>query len=202
MRLSDVKTIWGIPISSIKERAKAYKRWVILMYLFDALIITIATVLLFQNGMGFEWYAIIVVIFAIFCNIIINSVSNISKYEAFKFYRQNNKYNIKEKQYNITNEQLYSILYCAGYKRLKVNRTFLEYCDSICALCCEDKYNAKKIMKYLSKYEVSDDSSDNITLKCLVLKRGGKEHLVDITFCIEGDTDLVEEKESIKDAGN
>ena len=201
MKLNDVSSIWGIPISSIKERAKIYKKWVTLMYLFDIVIVSIVTMLLFQNGMGFQWYVAIIVVFAILCNVIITSVSNVSKYEAFKFFKSNRNCNVVEKQFSISNEQLYSVLYCVGYKRLKVSKTSHEYCDSLCSLCCEDKYNAKKIMKFLNKYEVSDDSSENITLKCYAIKRGRTEYLVDITFCTDEDTDY-EEKESITDANN
>lgn len=201
MKLKDTNTIWGIPISIIKERARLYRKWVSLMYLFDIFVITIVTTLLFQSNMGFQWYVAVIVVFAILCNIIITSVSNASKYEAFKFFKSNRNCNIIEKQFSISNEQLYSVLYCVGYKRLKVSKTSHEYCDSLCSLCCEDKYNAKKIMKYLNKYAVSDDSSENITLKCQAIKRGRKEYLVDITFCIDENTSY-SEKENNTDADN
>lgn len=197
MKLSEVSTIWGIPVSIIKERAKIYKKWIALMYVFDIVIVSIVTMLLFQNGMGFHWYVAIIVLFVLLCNMIITSVSNVLKYEAFKFFRYNKKCNVIEKQFSISNEQLYSVLYCVGYKRLKVSKTSHEYCDSLCSLCCEDAYNAKKIMKYLNKYEVKDTDSDNITLRCYVLKRCRKNYLVDITFCTDEDS-----KEIMEDAGN
>lgn len=180
MKLSETHTIWGIPVSSLKERAKVYKRWIAVMYGFDILVISIITAYLFRRAQSFWWYALAIVIFAVLCNIVITVVSNASKYEAFKFYRKMRNCTVEECQYSITVEQLYSVLYCMGYKRLKPERSFHEYCEAIFSMCCEDAYNSKKVMKYLDKYKVTDDGA--ITLKCLILKHRKRYYLVDILF--------------------
>ena len=59
---------------------------------------------------------------------------------------------------------MYSLLYCLGCKRLKNNKSFDEYKDLLLSIICEDNIYAKKIMKYLSKYE----SEDGLT-KCSIL---------------------------------
>ena len=184
MKLKDSATIWGIPISVIKEQAKLYKKWVAFMYILDIVILSIVTMLLFNSGLGFSWYIGVIIVFTLLCNLIITQVSNASKYEAFKFFKANRNLNITEKQFSILDEQLYSVLYCLGYHRLKQNKSLADYCESVFSLCCEDKYNAKRVMKYLNKYLAKDD--ENVTLKCKIVTKGKVEYLVDISFCADG----------------
>lgn len=189
MKLREMRTIWGIPITTIKEHAKIYKRWITVMYLFDIVVLSLITLYLFNKSMGFFWYIGAIVVFTLLCNLVITNVSHASKYEAFKFYRTCKNCDVYEKQYNISNEQLYSVLYCAGYKRLKTGKTSSEYVDALCLLCCEDRSNSGRIMKYLNKYK--DD--EKFTLKCLVLKKGRREYLVDFIFVSDDMNDVEED---------
>lgn len=183
MKLKNVQEIWGIPISIIQERTKIYRRWVMCVYLINLIFVSVITIALSNFNSPLWLYTLVVLILVLASNIIIETVSRASNYEAFKFYRRLDETEVHEKQYSITREQLYSILYCLHYKRLNPDSDMLGYCDSLFILCYEDKYNAKKIMKYLSKYEAHND--EVVTLRCTVLNSHGNEYLVAIPYCAD-----------------
>ena len=65
-------------------------------------------------------------------------------------------------------------MYCLGCKRLKDNKSLDDYKDLLLSTICEDNIYAKKVMKYLSKYE---DENGNIS--CSILAVRNKLYFID-----------------------
>ena len=62
---------------------------------------------------------------------------------------------------------MFSVLYCLSIKRLKAEKSLEYYTELLLSLCCENNVNAKKVMKYLEKYE-----SESGNLTCYIIEKG------------------------------
>jgi hypothetical protein len=190
MFLRERKTIWGIPIVHLKEYSKKYKFWALLLLVLDVIVIFSITSFLYYNNLSYETYGFTIVGTCLAFHFIFYNVLSVEKWEAFKFYNNFKDFKVVQKSYKVNTINLYSVLYCTGYKRLKQNKTFEEYKEQLCNACCESTFYAKDIMKYLKKYE---DESGNLT--CFIITKGKKAYFVDFMSNTD-ESDFNKEKES------
>lgn len=174
MKLKNVETLWGTPIVHLKEHSKRYRLYLTVLYLCDIFAVVGLTAFLYLNHIDYSAYGFIIVAVALLVHFISYTSLNPDKWEAFKFYRSHQNLNVIEKTYKVNDVNLYSILYCIGYKRLKQDKTLEEYKESLLSACCENINCAKSIMKYIKKYE---DESGNLT--CYIIQKGKKQYFID-----------------------
>lgn len=158
MKLEDYETVWGTPIDTLKEYSKKYRFWSSIIYLADVIVILAVTAYMFYAGVSYNAYGFVVVLVAIFVHFISLNCLNLDRWMAFKFYRRNKDKAITKHKLDLNEDTLYSVLYCAGCKRLKQGRTLAEYIELMRSSCCEDSKFAKKVIPYLMKYEASSGS--------------------------------------------
>lgn len=174
MRLKDYKTLWGTSIVHLKAHSSKYRLNSIILYLVDIALVVILTAFMYYNHVNYRTYGFIIVALCLLFHFIIYDKLNPEKWEAFKFYKKHQSYQIKEKTYSVNDTNLYSILYCTGYKRLRQGRTFEEYKELMLSACCENIKYAHSIMKYINKYESCDGN-----LTCIIIEKGKKQYFID-----------------------
>lgn len=191
MKLKDSQTLWGIPIVHLKEHSKKYRIYSLFLYTLDILLILGLTAYMYYNSINYNAYGFVLVSICLLFHFISYSKLNPEKWEAFKFYKKHSAYEIVEKSYTVDENNLYSILYCTGYKRLKQNRTFNEYKELMLSSCCENIKYSHSIMKYIKKYE-----SDSGNLTCIIIEKGKKQYFIDFK-----QENIDEEIEDLEDNG-
>lgn len=174
MVLRDSTTLWGIPVTLLEEHSKKYRLWSAVLYIADLLVIFSVTAYLYYSGMSYEAYGFMVVIVGVFFHFILYQFLNPERWIAFKFYRKYANCKLVERTYDIDTEQLHSVLYCAGCKRLKAGKTFEEYKELFVSSCCEDVKFAKSLMKYMEKY-----SSESGRLTCVIIIKNKSNYFID-----------------------
>lgn len=173
MVLSDINELWGIPLVYLKEYSKKYRLYNWIIYLIDALLIIGVTAFMYFKKMSFEAYGFFVVIIAVFAYLGMSKFLNMENWLVFKFYKHHQWCRVEERKYNIDSDSLYSILYCANYKRLKPNRTEQEYREVMCGACCENSKYSSKLMDFMKKYQ-----SPSGAVTCYILIRKNKQFFI------------------------
>ena len=199
MKLEDLSQIWGISVVSLKEYSKSYRIKSILLYLLDILVMSSLVFIMYKQGSNFQVYIFVLILVCIVFTLWLNTVLNPNKWQAFKFYKRNRKHKVNILKININDDTLYNVLYCVGYKRLKLNKGLDFYKELILVNCCENYRNSKKVLKYLQKY-ISDDGDTSI----YTLEVNGKDtyfigFIEDNTESIQ---DVTDESKSDVDSNN
>lgn len=200
MKLKDLSALWGIPIVHLREHSKKYRLSSAILYLCDIAVVTILTAFMYQHNISYGAYGFVLVAICLIVHFVSYSKLNPDKFEAFKFYKKHLNCEVKEVSYSVNSERLYSVLYCAGYMRLKKNCSYENYKELILSACCENIKYSKSLMKYLKKYE---DESGNLT--CIIIEKGKKQYFIDFKHDSFDDSAEVNEEtdsDSIKDGGS
>lgn len=175
MTLKDLGTLWGNPVIKLKEYAKKYRVGSTILYLLDVIIFGVLLFFMYTQGTSFKIYMFVMVMFVCIFTMVFNLYLNTAKWSAFKFYRKYKNSKLKVKKYKVTAKNLYTIIYCTNYKRLKQDKEYEDYLEMIINACNEDMYYSKNIMKYLSRYE--DEETGN--LEVYVIERGKHIYFID-----------------------
>lgn len=174
MKLNEINSLWGINIIHLKEYSKKYRLYMSLIYLLDVIIVIGLTLMMYKLHINYNTFGFIILTLCIGVHYITWKYLSLEKWESFKFYKKYSRYTIIEKTYKVDENILYSVLYCASYKRLKQNKELKDYKEYMLNACCENVSYSKKIMKYLSKYEDNDGN-----LKCKIIARGKTQFFID-----------------------
>lgn len=180
MKLSDLKEIWGIPIVKLKEYCKRYKFYNILLIVGDIIAVCLLTLVMYKQKNDFVTYILVMLLFCLLFNFIYNTVLNPQKWQVYKFFLSNKNCKVQKKKYKVNDKNMFSIMYCTGYRRVVPNKEVKDYMEWLISACNEDNYYAKKVMKYLSKYE---DESGNLIAYIMV--KGNKQYF--LNFIEEGE---------------
>lgn len=198
MTLKELGTLWGNPIIKLREYAKKYRICSLLLYALDVVVLSILTALMYRQGSSFHVYMFIIVMFVILFSLVFNLYLNTNKWSAFKFYRRYRSAQVTIKKYKVDASNLYSVIYCMNYRRLKQDKELSDYLDMIINACNEDWVYAKTFMKYLSKYE--DPEAGNLEL--YVITRNKKDIFVEYVDNINNKDNAEVEKDADIDEGN
>jgi Ca2+/Na+ antiporter len=191
MKLKESQTLWGIPITHLKEHSKKYRLYSSLLYLLDIVLIVLLTLYMYYNNVNYQSYGFLIVVVCLFVHFTTYSFLNPDKWEAFKFYKKYSDCELITKTYDLDEEKMFSMLYCLAFKRLRQGKSFETYKELMLSACCEDTRNAKKLMKYLQKYE-----SESGTLTCRIIIKGKSQYFIDFV-----NEDNTEELENNNDEG-
>ena len=188
MTLKELGTLWGNPIIKLQEYAKKYRIGSIFLYTLDIGIMAGLSIIMYKQRSSFNTYMFVMVIFVIIFSLIFNMYLNSDKWAAFKFYRRHKNAPVEIKKYRVSAQNMYSVIYCMNYKRLKPDKDLKDYLEMVLNACNEDWTFSKSFMKYIAKYE--DAETGNIEV--YVIHKKKKDYFVDYKTDI---TKLVEPKE-------
>lgn len=172
MLLDEVKNIWGIPIDTLKSFNKKYLRSLVVSYVIDIVVFTILVILMIKQKVGAESYFICCLVVCFAFTMYSNTLIDKDKAEACRFYRRHRKSKVEEAYYDLDANKLYSILYCSGCKRVKEDKALSYYYEIVASQCLADYNNCKRVMKYMSRYEVEEPTENSI---CLNIVRGTRK---------------------------
>lgn len=159
--LKDTDSIFGVSMNIVKTYAIRYRIAVSLCILLDIIVVVVACVLLYARGT--PSYALeICFAVAILTNFLIFACTKSELSEVFIFYLKNKSKNTEVKRYDINADKLFSVLYCTGYKGVKVDCSMDTYKEVMNMACMQRRGYAKKIVKYLKQYESIDGNFEII----------------------------------------
>lgn len=181
MTLEQSNTLWGTEIIKLKDFCDRYRFYSNALIFTDICILSSITALMYRNNVSYQSFVLAILLFVFVFNFIYNKVLNPIKWQSYKFYLRLRKSTLKEVHYNIDADKFYSILYCTGIKHLKPNKDINTYKDALISACWEDNYYAKKVMKFLSKYE--DTNGDFV---CYIVTKGKRSYFIDYKTLEEG----------------
>jgi hypothetical protein len=192
MILKELGILWGNPVIKLRDYAKKYRVLSILLYAIDVVALSILTALMYKQGSSFQTYMFIIVLFVVIFSLIFNMYLNTNKWAAFKFYKRHQHDKVTVKKYKVDASNLYSVIYCMNYRRLKQDKDYEDYLEMIENACNEDCSFAKSVMKYLRKYE--DEETGN--LEVYTITKGKHQYFVGYVSEAENTTsdDNVEDK--------
>ena len=191
MTLKELGTLWGNPIVKLKGYAKKYRIGSIFLYVLDVFILGVLTFIMYKQRSTFNIYMFVMVMFAILFTIIFNLYLDTNQWEAFKFYKKHANNKIEIKKYKVDAGNLYSIIYCMNYKRLKQDKEYEDYLETIINACNEDWTFSKSLMKYMEKYEDAETGN----LEVYTIKKGKKTYFIDYVETIKDKNKVEEERE-------
>ena len=174
MKVKNLKQLWGVNISSLVRYGKRYSIISKLLYLADIIAVVLMVIQMYKKKVSFEGYFILMILTCILFVAIYGLCINAIKWGTYKFYRKHSNDIVSIKTINLSSDTLYSILYLCKCKRLKQGKDIEIYKEQLLSSCCEDAYYAKKVMKYLDKYE-AEDGDVKIYCSC----RFGKYYFID-----------------------
>lgn len=178
MILKEMNELWGTPIANLKAYYKKFLINATIFYGVCALILGIITLIMAKKGATSETYLVMAIVYTVSMMGYSVVFLNYDKFQASKFYRRHRNDEVVEVFYNVTTNNLFTVLYCCC-KRVKAEKTTYDYyLDLMLSLCNEDMFNARTIMKYLMKYE-SEESAETISL--YVIKKKKRQYLVGIS---------------------
>lgn len=200
MLLKERQTLWGIPVTALKEHGRKYRLFSYGLLVLDIVVIFGLTAFLYYGNYSYSAYGYVVVAVALTMNLIANQYLNPERWAAYKFYKRHQGHKVTEVCYKVDAEKLYSVLYCTGYRRLKSGLSYEKYCELMVSACCENPSYAKTIAHYLKKY-----ISDSGDLTCFIVSAKKNQFFVDMkeeedslngisTDVDTGDTDESEER--------
>lgn len=167
--MKEVEELWGIPVVKLAEYGKKYKWLSVLIYIINVVSMLLAVYLMYINGSSFQVYIFVLVLICIVVIAWFNVVLSPNRWAAYRFYKIHYNDKVERKTYNVTAEQLYNVLYCSKYRRLKLGKSLDYYKDLMLSACCEDSTYSAKFMKYIDKYA---DESGNLSL---IICRNGRK---------------------------
>lgn len=174
MLLKEQNTLWGIPSIHLKDYSKKYKRFIRNSFLYTVLFSILTAIVCAVLSLNIALSGYIVCSSCMIVFYILNERMTPQKWDAYRFYKRFSNCEIQIKTYNVTDDILYSILYCAGYKRLRQNKTLEEYKELMLSSCCEDITYSERLMSYLQKYESQEGS-----LRCIIIDKNKKSYFID-----------------------
>lgn len=151
-KLEDVDSIFGTPITMVKTYAARYRFICSLCIILDIIIVIVACLALYVRGTPSELLEMCFVC-AVAINMLIGFATKSEYREVFSFYLKNKSRHIDVKRYSVDESKLFSVLFCAGYKRVDSDCSFDTYKEMLNSACIQNKAYSKKIMKYLKQYE-------------------------------------------------
>lgn len=176
MQVKDVESIFGISTNMVDKYGKSYIKMRLLTIIID---LGLLWVLILATGNDLNdklfKYLLVGVVIAIIVNIIVSTFTNTDYYSVYKFYRKYKKRKVEQLGYNVTTDNLFSILFCTGYMKVKPDQSRDVYIEAIRNACCMNTKYSRRIMKYMSKYE----DCENPNLTCQVIK-GRKNMIVEV----------------------
>ena len=173
MQLKDVESVWGIVSTDLETDSKVYRLHLAMLYLLEAIVALLLTVILYVVGLSYQDYGYMVVFACIVLYYFGSRYLEIDKWEAFKFYRKFYYDKVSIESFDLNADNLYSILYCCSVKRLRVGKSFDVYKEIYLSSCYNSMEFSSRSMKYMDKYLGG-------SVKCLILKHGTKRYFVDV----------------------
>lgn len=164
MRVRDLDSIFGIPVSLLKTQTTRYNVSIVLCSVLDVLLIVVSGVLLFLNGDPSSFIKASVIV-AVVVNILLITLTSGENTEAIYFYKSHKRDKVVAKTYDIDASKLYSVLFCSGYKGIKAEQSLDKYKEALNSACLRNKKYSKKLYKYLSRYE-SDNGAFKVWVSC------------------------------------
>ena len=174
MKLENQSTIFGMKIQYLKEQCKRYRLYSCLLYVLDIIAFFLLCYLMYMENTSPQGFVIVLLLTAFAFNFVYTQVLNPHKWQTYKFYLKHKNHTVTIKNYDLDAKTMYALLYCLGCKRLKDNKSFDEYKELLLSFICEDNIYAKKLMKFLSKYE-----SETGMTKCSIMVYKNKTYFID-----------------------
>lgn len=174
LRVNNLDSVFGNPTSMLKTYALKYRIGVVVCDLIDITLVVAGTITLGVTAEPVKYF-ILCFALAIFANLLIAYVTKSDYKEVFLFYRKHKNNPVELKKYNINSENLFATLFCTGCLRIKPDQTVDTYLEILRSVCCQNNKYARKVMKYLSKYE-SEDGNLEVYIAC----KNKKQYFVDI----------------------
>lgn len=152
MYLKDKDTLWGTPVTQLKQFSRRYKLIMFCVYAADILLIFLLTWLMFIKGVDYKAYGFMIVCLSLLIYMAGNTFANPDHWQAFNFYKKRANAQVQTGFYKLDTDSLYRVLYCSSYKRLKSGKTLEEYMEACLNACSENWVYSRKIMKFLEGY--------------------------------------------------
>lgn len=180
MVLNNLEELWGVPVVKLKDYSRRYRLYSSLIFLVDAVAMSILVYFMYKYGTSFYVYTIVIVLLCLLCSLWLNVMLNPARMACYKFYRRNRNRPVRKVTFELTAENLYNILYCIGFKRLKLGKSVSAYKELFLSACSEDYYYSGKLTKYMMRYEVKDiEESKDCYITAYIMEKGKKLYFID-----------------------
>lgn len=155
MKLKDVDSLFGTPMPLIKTYSSRYRLAVMLCLILDIILVFIAGLMLYKSGDPSTLIQLSIII-AIVINVVLVSTTKSEYMEAFIFYLKYKNRKVELRRYSVDADKLFSVIFSAGYKRVKAERSFDSYKEALNSACLQKRKYSKRIFKNLEKYASED----------------------------------------------
>lgn len=156
--LKDETELWGTPVIALKEYSRKFKWQMFLLVLGDIFVIFLTTFGLWSFNISYQAYGFVVLIVSLAFHFGLYNLLRPDRWETFNFWRRHGEKELHTLCYNVEPEQLYSVLFCSGYRRLKTGQTEEYYKALFYDACCESSARSGKLMKFLDSYKDENGS--------------------------------------------
>lgn len=177
--VKELETVFGVPTVVLNNLVKKRGRGILLSIFLDIIVIIIATFRIATTQGMIRSEAPIYITVCIIDALIVNLlVSNLVKKEykgAYLFYKRYRNYKTSTFKASLDTDKFFSVLFCAGYLRLKSDKTLDYYVDALQTACCQNIKFSKRIMKRLKNYK-----DDNGNFEFITIQKGRHLYIVDI----------------------
>lgn len=176
--LKEYEKLWGIPLETIKQLGKKYKKYSFIVYTCNFIIMILCGVYMFNNNSSFSTCVFATISISLLSFLSLSLFINPEKWRAYLFYKKYKNLEVREYTLYLDEDNMKSILYCANYKRKKENGSMSDYAEFFLSACCEDSIYSKRLGTLLSRFANKDNTKNQLVV--YMLNKGKKYFLIDI----------------------
>lgn len=177
IKVEDLETIFGVPMYIVQRYYKRYMIAGVLCTILDILLVFGGAQLIYILDAGLYTYMLVCLVPAIGSSILLNMFTKGDYKEAYKLYRKARNKKAWEFKVSLTNDDLFSVLFCSGYIKVKPDMDRSTYLESLRSACLLNMKYAKRFFKFICKYRYIDDEN---LLVFTVTKHKGTCCIVDV----------------------
>lgn len=164
--METVNEILGVKVEEIEKERKPYYKKMGIILITDIVMIVLVTLYMFSRAGGGVETLVIVEILSIVAYITYAVVSERSRSVLLYYSERLKKSKVEEETYNVTEEDVKTMLYCVGKKKKKLEKLGMEQLEEeLLDVLKKDKQGNKKIYKMLRKTKEAKEESKELTIK-------------------------------------
>ena len=176
MKVSELNTLYGFDVTEIKDIYKRHLIFTTIFILFDIVLITVLTYIMYHERADIRTYVGVMFGVSIVASFLYSFYARPKEYNVCKFYNSIKNLKLVEESFDVDENKLYSLTYCLGFKKIKINKEADYYKEIILNYCYNDIKKATKFYKYLMKYANNNNDGD---LVIYTVKKLNKIYFVD-----------------------
>ena len=162
--LKDEMELWGVPVVALTEYGRKFRWRMALLFTGDMFVVFSLTQMLYSLGLSYQAYGFVVLFVSLIFHFGFSNLLHPDRWEAYRFWRRHGGDALSVHRYRLSAVQMYGVLYCSGYRRVRTGLSRSEYMVMFPDACAGSSSRARKLMHYMGIYESENGDVEVVTI--------------------------------------